>query len=159
VSTRPASSDRPSGSPAGDPSSLAEPEASDHLAQRYGGTPAPWKRWGLRALVAVVVLGSATWVLWAMNGHARPAVDSELISFDVVDEHTTTVRVELRVRDDAEDVQCLLRAFAADHVTVGERSFTAEPGDTTLVVDIRTERLATAVEFPGCTAEGQVRPG
>ena len=88
-----------------------------------------------------------------------PAVDSELISFNVVDEHTTTVRVELRVDDDAEDGQCLLRAFAADHVTVGERSFTAEPGDTTLVVDIRTERRATAVEFPGCTAEGQVRPG
>ncbi len=158
MSTRPASSDRPSGVTAGAPSSLAEPEATDDLAQRYG-TTTPWKRWSLRALVAVVVLGSATWVLWAMNGHARPAVDSELVSFTVVDEHTTSVRVELRVEDDAEDVQCLLRAFADDHVTVGERSFTAEPGDTTMVVDIRTERLATAVEFPGCTAEGQVRPG
>ena len=72
MSTRPASSDRPSGSTAGAPSSLAESEASD-LAQRYGTTGgAPWKRWTLRGLVAVVVALSATWVLWAMNGHARP---------------------------------------------------------------------------------------
>ncbi|NPC95761.1 DUF4307 domain-containing protein [Nocardioides sp. zg-DK7169] len=157
MSTRPASSDHSSGPRADGPSGLAESEASD-LAQRYGA-PSPRRRWLLRGLVAVVVATAAAWVLWAMNGHARPAVDSELISFTVVDQHTTSVRVELRVRDDAENVECLLRAFADDHVTVGERSFTAEPGDTTLVVDIRTERIATAVEFPGCTADGQVRPG
>jgi hypothetical protein len=153
VSTRHAPSDHSSDRPA----DAAETAAADRLAQRYGTTPA-WRRWTLRALVGLVVAGSAGWLLWAMAGHARPAVDSELVSFTVVDEHTTSVRVELRVRDDAEDVECLLRAFATDHVTVGERSFTAEPGDTTLVIDIRTERAATAVEFPGCTAEGQVRP-
>lgn len=140
------------------PADHADVDASNDLAQRYG-TRAPWRRWGLRALIGVVAVGSLTWVLWAMTGHTQPTVDSELVSFTVVDQHTTSVRVELRVSDDAEDVECLLRAFASDHVTVGERSFTAEPGDSTLVLEIRTERAATAVEFPGCTAADQVRPG
>ena len=43
----------------------AETAAADRLAQRYGTTPA-WRRWTLRALVGLVVAGSAGWLLWAI---------------------------------------------------------------------------------------------
>ncbi len=126
------------------------------LAHRYGA-PAPWRRRLIWALALVVVLGAATWVVWALVGYSSPTVKSRLVSFEVVDQHTVSARVQLEVDDDAEDVSCLLRALSEDKATVGEVAFTAEPGDTTLVEQIRTERRATAVEFLGCTAEGQPR--
>ncbi len=134
-----------------------EVTSQDTLQQRYG-SPAPWRRRATWAVSVVVIVAALGWVVWAMTSHAEPPVDSEMIAFDVVDEHTATARVQVRVRADAEDVQCLLRAFADDHVTVGEHSFTAAPGDDTLVEQVRTERRATSIELVGCTAEGQPRP-
>lgn len=128
------------------------------LEARYGA-PAPWRRWavrGLSALVAVVFLG---WLAWTIADQSTKPVDSDLVSFDVVDVHTATATVDVRVADDATDVACLLRAFAEDHSVVGEWSFSPGPDDPQRTEQsIRTERRATSVEFLGCTAEGQNRP-
>jgi hypothetical protein len=128
------------------------------LAERYGA-PAPWRRpltWGLSALLAVVFLG---WLAWTAIFHSTTPADSDLVSFDLVDEHTTTAVVDVRVADDARDVSCLLRAFAEDHSVVGERSFNPAAGTNGRIEEsIRTERQATSVELIGCTAEGQARP-
>ena len=83
--------------------------------------------------------------------------ESDIVGFDVVDDHTTTAVVDVRVESDATDVQCLVRAYATDKVVVGERVFTPT-GDGRTEVSVRTERLATAVENVGCTADGQLRP-
>jgi hypothetical protein len=130
----------------------------DVLAERYGA-PSRWRR---RALVggciavAAVFLG---WLAWTMVVHSTPAVESELLAFDVLDEHTVTARVAVDRRDEDVEATCLVRAFSADHATVGEVSWTPD-GDARAQEDvtIRTERAATSVELVGCTAEGQPRP-
>ena len=130
----------------------------DTLAQRYGA-PAPWRR---RALITASVALTAVflaWLAWSVYEHATPKVTSELETFSVEDDHTVTA--VLVVSLDSADVKasCTLRAYAEDHTTVGELTFTPDPGKGRRQVQtIRTERRATSVEKVGCTAPGQDRP-
>jgi hypothetical protein len=132
--------------------------AQDTLRERYGA-PAPWRR--RVVIIAVVVLAAVFlgWLAWAIYAHATPKVTSELESFTVVDDHSVTA--VLVVILDSTDVKasCTLRAYAADHTTVGELTFTPDPGQGRRQTEtIRTERRATSVENIGCTAPGQDRP-
>jgi hypothetical protein len=132
--------------------------AQDTLSERYGA-PAPWRRRAVitaSALVAAVFLG---WLAWTVYEHSTPEVTSELETFSIEDDHSATAVVVV-VLDDA-DVQasCTLRAYAADHTTVGELTFTPDPSQGRRQVEtIRTERRATSVENIGCTAPGQDQP-
>lgn len=131
-----------------------DPRRGTALAERYGtGSPVP-----RTALVAGTVALAAVflaWVGWVAVAHGSPPVSSELVGFEVVDEHTATgvLRVSL---EDGVRASCRLRAVAADHTVVGEQVFT--PSDGTNEVTIRTEREATQVARVGCTAPGQPRP-
>lgn len=128
------------------------------LSERYGAAR-PWRRRGLQAGVALLAVVSLTWLGWTAWSHSTPTVRSELVRYDVRDTHSADAVVEVRVEDDARDVQCLLRAVAEDHQVVGEWSFPVEPGTSgTVAQTVRTERRATSVELLGCTAEGQRRP-
>jgi hypothetical protein len=61
--------------------------------------------------------------------------------------------------DDDVKASCRLRAIAEDHNTVGEVAFAPDPAaGQRQVIEIRTERRATAVESLGCTADGQKTP-
>ncbi|MBZ5736162.1 DUF4307 domain-containing protein [Nocardioides sp. TRM66260-LWL] len=130
----------------------------DELADRYGA-PRPWRRRGLilASLLLAVVFGG--WLTWTTVVHANPEVASDLQGFDVVDEHTATATIAVDVRSgvDASGARCLLRAFAADHTTVGELTFTPT-GTGRYTESIRTERRATSVESVGCTTPTQNRP-
>ena len=124
------------------------------LAHRYGA-PSTGRRtvlWVVVGCVAALFLGWLAWTAWF---HATPSVRSQLVGFTVEDDHRTTanLRVEL---DDGVEASCTLRAYAADHTTVGELVFTPTDGRNLLVV--RTERAATTIESVGCTAPGQSRP-
>jgi hypothetical protein len=131
---------------------------SQDLAERYGA-PARSRRVAVYAGCALLAAVALAWLAWATLSHAQPPVDSALVSFDAVDQHTATALVEVSVRDDATDVACLLRAYAEDHSVVGELAFEPAPADgPRLERSIRTERLATSVELVGCTADGQPRP-
>lgn len=130
--------------------------SQDLLTERYGAT-SPWRRRSLIAVVVLVVTVASAWLAWTTLVHASPSVRSDIVGFEVVDDHTATAVVDVRVEDDATDVQCLVRAYATDKVVVGERVFTPA-GDGRTEVRVRTERLATAVENVGCTADGQPRP-
>ena len=124
------------------------------LADRYGA-PSRWRRpvtVGVAVALAVVSLGWLGWTVWF---HSTPAVTSDLVSFDVTNDHETSARLDVELGDGVE-ASCRLRAFAEDHTTVGELEFT--PVDGTNEVVIRTERRATTVEKLGCTAPGQPRP-
>ncbi len=132
--------------------------SQDALAERYGA-PRPWRR---RALIgtcvalAVVFLG---WLGWTAIVHSTPEVESELVTFDIVDDHTATALISVNRRDDDVEATCLVRAFAEDHSVVGEESWTPEDeGESESDVTIRTEREATSVELVGCTTEDQSRP-
>ena len=125
---------------------------------RYGA-PAPWRRRALIAGVVVVALAFGGWLAWSTIENSTPDVQSELIGFDVVDEHSTTAEVDVDFGADDVRANCLVRALAEDHSTVGELSFEATPDDgTRYEPTIRTERRATAVELVGCTTPDQHRP-
>jgi hypothetical protein len=115
------------------------------LTERYAGPPA-WRRGATIAAVAVVALVGLAWLAWAAYHEATPKVQSQLVAFHVVDEHSVTAQIDVRVASGAAD----------DHSIVGELHFTPTSG--TNRVTVRTERIATAVDLPGCIAEGQDRP-
>jgi len=124
------------------------------LAARYG-TPSPVRR---RLLVLVLVTVAAVllgWLAWAALFHTTPAVESGLASYEIVGENEATAVIDVSLADDVV-ASCRVRAFAADHTTVGELAF--EPVDGRNEVTVRTERRATSVTLVGCTAPGQSRP-
>lgn len=127
-------------------------------SDRYGA-PAPWRRRALIATSVVVLLAFGGWLAWATVSNATPDVESQLIGFDTVDEHTSTAVVRVEFGSDDVVATCKLRAYAEDHTVVGELSFTATPDQGTRYGEtVRTERLATAVELVGCTTPDQARP-
>ena len=106
-------------------------------------------------LLAAVFLG---WLVWVMLSHGRPEVTSDMVSFEVVDEHKATATFTVVRRTPEVRASCLLRAQAADHAVVGEVNLEVGPGGretTTLVETVRTEREATTVDVVGCVADGQ----
>jgi hypothetical protein len=130
----------------------------DSLAERYGA-PSASRRRVLVSATAVLALVFLGWLTWTVAGHTDTEVTSQLESFSVVDDSTVSVVLVVSLADDDVVATCRLRALAEDHNTVGELAFTPDPeaGDRQLL-EIRTERRATAVESLGCTAEGQKTP-
>ena len=128
--------------------------AAPDLAGRYG-TPAPWRRRAVLVGCAVVAAAFLGWLGWTIWEQSTPDVRSEIVGYDVVDQHTATAVVEVRLRADDVVATCRLRAYAEDHSVVGEKTFT--PGDGRNEVDVRTERKATSVELLGCTTPDQRR--
>ena len=132
--------------------------AQDTLAERYG-VAAPWRRRALVGGCALLVLVFGTWVVWTVYEHATPVVTSELETFDVLDDHAATAVLVVSLDSDGVRATCTLRALAEDHSTVGELTFTPDPGlGQRQVQTIRTDRRATSVNSLGCTAAGQDQP-
>jgi hypothetical protein len=121
----------------------------DPLADRYG-RPSPTRRRVLLALVGLVVAAFGAWVVWVVLLHGSPEVSAGIQGYDVVDEHTATAVVDVRLEEGVA-ATCVVRASAEDKTTVGELSFT--PTDGRNEVTVRTERLATTVDLVGCTAD------
>ena len=132
--------------------------AQDTLAERYGA-PSPRRRRALVIGLVTVAALFAGWLAWAVWEHTTPAVTSELETFSVEDDHAVTAVLLVTLHDAHVKASCTLRAFAEDHTTVGELTFTPDPGaGRRQVRTIRTERRATSVTSEGCTAPGQDRP-
>ena len=125
------------------------------LSDRYAAPPA-WRR--PVTITVVVVLGAIAlaWLAWAVFVESTPKVDSELNGFDVTDDHAVTVRVDVRVASGTTGASCTVEALASDHTIVGELHF--RPSSGMNEVRVRTERRASAVDVPGCIADGQDRP-
>ena len=125
--------------------------------ERYGA-PSRSGRIVLLGVVGVLVALSLGWLAWAAWFHASPVATSELLAFEVLDEHGATAIVDVSLSEGAadKDVRCLVRALAEDHTPVGEKSFA--PVDGRNEIAVRTERRATSVALVGCTADGQPRP-
>ncbi len=124
------------------------------LAARYG-TPSPVRRRAVMLVVATVVAAFLGWLAWSAWFHSSPAVESELTTYDIVDDNRATAVLEVDLEDDVV-ASCRVRAYADDHTNVGELAF--EPVDGRNEVTVRTERRATTVERIGCTAPDQPRP-
>ncbi len=125
------------------------------LTERYAAPPA-WRRPLTIAAVVVLAVVALAWLAWAAIGQATPKVESNLVGYDVVDAHSTTARVDVTIRDAGSHPSCTVQAIASDHSIVGELTF--RPTNGTNTVTVRTEREATAVDVPGCIADGQDHP-
>ena len=123
------------------------------LAERYGA-PSPVRRRLAVGVIALVVAVLAGWLAWVTLFHATPAVESELVAYDVIDDNRASAVVSVSLEDGVV-ASCRLQAYADDHSTVGELAF--EPVDGGNEVTLRTERLATTVSLIGCTAPDQPR--
>jgi hypothetical protein len=132
--------------------------SQDSLSDRYGA-PAPWRRRAVVAASAALALAFLGWLGWVVWEQVTPEVESSMVGFRVVDEHTATARVNVRLSDEGVRASCVLRAYAEDHTVVGERAFTPSyDAQQPVAVEVRTERRATSVELVGCTAPGESRP-
>jgi hypothetical protein len=133
---------------------VSDPKAipDERMVQRYG-TDRSRGRAVVVALSAVVATAFLVWLAWAAWFHSDPAIEAEVVAFDVVDTHETRVRVEAQFRDDRVEGGCLLRATASDHTIVGELNLTVaelrEAGNDW--IPVRTEREATTVTLVRCT--------
>ena len=127
------------------------------VGDRYG-RPAPWRRTAVVAASGIVGLLGLSWLAWTTFVHSAPDVSSEIVSWEVIDDQLVSARVDVVIRGDADDLEatCRVQAVAADHVVVGEATFV--PTDGRNVVEVRTERRATAVDSVGCTTPDQSRP-
>jgi hypothetical protein len=125
------------------------------LSERYAAQPA-WRRPVTIAGVAVLAAVALAWLVWASIDQANPRVESTLLGWDVVDAHSATARIDVTVHDAGSHPTCTVRALASDHSIVGEQTF--RPTDGTNTVTVRTQREATAVDVPGCVADGQDQP-
>jgi len=130
------------------------------LSSRYGSKRSPLARMIAWALIVALVVGGGGYVIWGLVFHSNPDVRSRLLTFDVVDEHTTTANLNVVRADQDTQASCRLQALAANHAVVGEVDVpvTRGPEQQVLQVEIRTEREATSVASLGCTTAEQPRP-
>lgn len=123
----------------------------DLLRDRYGVHPA--RRPGPLAAIAVVAaVALVAWLGWAVWHNSSGTMGAEVHSFEVTSAHSVSVTVDLHHLD-GKSMYCTIQAFADDHTVVGQTDLHVaadEPIDTTKVVDIKTERLATTATVSGC---------
>jgi hypothetical protein len=132
----------------------SETVADRAMDQRYG-RPEPWRRRAVSVASGLVGALALAWLAWATVYQADPQASSELVSWDVVDDHSVTAQVDVVLRGHP-DASCVVRAYAADHTVVGEATYVPSTGRNE--VTVRTERRATSVESVGCTTPDQHRP-
>jgi hypothetical protein len=125
------------------------------LTERYAAPPA-WRRPLTVAAVVLLAAVALGWLLWAAFVESTPKVESQLDGFEVVDDHAVTVRVDVRVSSGTTGASCTVEALASDHSVVGELHF--RPSSGMNQVRVRTDRRASAIDVPGCIADGQNRP-
>ncbi|MBM9459539.1 DUF4307 domain-containing protein [Nocardioides sp. zg-536] len=128
---------------------------TDTLAQRYG---APSGRTRLVALTLAAVLGAAlvAWMVWAWVLHSDASVASQEVAFEIHDDHSATMTVDIELRDDDVAATCKLRAISHDKAIVGQVTYQPDPAQGRRhVIDVKTERRATTVEWLGCNAPDQ----
>lgn len=131
---------------------------ADSLTDRYGA-PSPVRRVAVAVIGGTIVLAALGMLIWIIIGQSDPAVSSQELTNDIVDDHSATVTVRLQYGDDPVDATCRVRAIAHDKAVVGELTVHPDPADgPDHTFDIATDRRATAVEWLGCTAPGQPRP-
>lgn len=132
--------------------------ADPSLAQRYGA-PSRLRRGLVIGLAALIIMPGVAWLAWATLSHANPAVASQVVAHEIVDDHTATVTALIEYDDGPVPATCTARAIAHDKAVVGEVNVQPDPDDgRQQTFTIATDRRATTVDWIGCTTEGQPRP-
>ena len=104
------------------------PTTQDILDERYGRGRSASRRWAIvtGVALAVIAVGLLGWMTLASS---FDAVDAETTGFDVVDEHSVTLRFQISAPP-GRDIACAIEAQDEDHGVVGWRVVEYPAADT-----------------------------
>ena len=134
-------------------------ERDDALSQRYGRRPGLVVRVVALLLVAGLVAGAGTYLVWVLTDRFDVEAQGDVATYDVRSEHLTVATLEVVRASSSTEASCTLSALASDGSVVGEVTVpvTDGPERQTVEVELRTERRATTVTTNGCTTPDQPR--
>lgn len=121
------------------------------LDARYGRHRRSTPRWLWPVVAGVGVTLGVAWAFWASYSNV-PVHQARVHSYDVVDESTTKVDLEI-FRDEPVALQCRVFAQSEDKAVVGEKTVEVPASDAErvrVVVEIRTERRAVTGVLDAC---------
>ena len=131
-----------------------EPSAADRerLARRYPGPRLP--RPVLIGIIAVVAVGSLSWLIWTALVHAEPVVSAKVAAYTVVSDSRIDATVIIDRPDPSIPVVCRVSAQAEDFQPVGEVNLPVEAtaeGVVNTTISITTVRRATTAVIRECS--------
>ena len=137
-----------------DSAARPEPSAADRerLARRYPGPRLP--RPVLIAIIAVVAVGSLSWLIWTALVHAEPVVSAKVAAYTVVSDSRIDATVIVDRPDPSIPVVCRVSAQAEDFQPVGEVNLPVEAtaeGVVNTSISITTVRRATTAVIRECS--------
>ena len=110
------------------------------LMQRYGIKPAGDTRYLLTGSLILIV---ASWFIWSGYNAANPAIRSDLISFENIDDQSISITYSIQVRNTKIDHSCSLIARDFEKNTVGEVSDLMPAGSLLAGKNQRTVVIST----------------
>jgi hypothetical protein len=122
------------------------------LRERYGIKPKGRSNIWLVISFATLAL---LWFIWSGTNFANPAIRSELISFQVIDEQKLSITYSIQVRDLTTSYSCNLVARDFDKNVVGEfvdkmPAGTLNVGPNLRIIEISTRIPAVNAGISGC---------
>ena len=111
-----------------------------YLQERYGIKVSSNRRFIYAGIFLSLV---AAWFIWSGFNAANPALRSELVSFEVIDDQSISISYKITVRDLSKQHSCSLVARDIDKNTVGQVE-DVMPGQSLLPgANLRTVEITT----------------
>ena len=111
-----------------------------YLQKRYGIKASSNRRFIYAGIFLSLV---AAWFIWSGFNAANPALRSELVSFEVIDDQSISISYKITVRDLSKQHSCSLVARDIDKNTVGQVE-DVMPGQSLLPgANLRTVEITT----------------
>ena len=123
------------------------------LDARYGRHRRSTPRWLWPVVAGIGVTLGVVWAFWASYSDV-PAHQARVHSYDVVDDSTTKVDLEI-FREEPVALTCRVFAQSEDKAVVGEKTVEVPASDADqvrVVIEIRTERRAVTGVLDACDA-------
>ena len=123
------------------------------LDARYGRHRRSTPRWLWPVVAGIGVTLGVVWAFWASYSDV-PAHQARVHSYDVVDDSTTKVGLEI-FREEPGALTCRVFAQSEDKAVVGEKTVEVPASDADqvrVVIEIRTERRAVTGVLDACDA-------
>lgn len=122
---------------------------------RYQSTartrPGKFVTWGLTALV---IIAGAIIAYVAYNKFAVKEIDTNVVSFDLMDDSTVDIHITVTRADPSRPAVCIIRARSKDGSETGRREVYVAPSDSQtveLTAPVRTSHPPAVGDVYGCS--------